>query len=162
MVPYTIYTTSDVESVPSVQIQFTYRVLLINYRNGGLMATEEIWCTSSLGSYMVNSPPHDQLILSSINTSLLYLYYNSFHKAHYIYSEINLILHQKFSILDVLSSLWSQPIIQVNIVNMKDPDNKYSNIHGLPPPTLFKHVPNIGIKSDHETSTILKWCKRLE
>ena len=42
-----------------------------DYRNRGLMGIEERKDTSSIGIYMINSPPQDQLILGRINTYLL-------------------------------------------------------------------------------------------
>ena len=69
--------TSDVEYITSVQIQFMYVIGFSEYRNRGLMATEERVLNSSLGSYMVTSPPQDKCIPRSMNTYLLYLDHNT-------------------------------------------------------------------------------------
>ena len=75
-VPLQIHTTSYVESVPSVQIQFMNVIGFRYYINRGIKSTEDRICSISLGRYMATSPPQDQLIISIINTSLLDLHYN--------------------------------------------------------------------------------------
>ena len=69
--PVHMCTISGVESASSVQIKFTYMIGFNDYRNRGITSTEDIWCNSSLGSYMKISPPQYKF------PSLIELYYNS-------------------------------------------------------------------------------------
>ena len=76
-VPLQIIMMSDVASVTSLKIQFTYVIGFSSDMNRGQMFTEERVFTIRIGIYMINFPLQDQLILRRINNSLLELDYNS-------------------------------------------------------------------------------------